>query len=259
MEKENKIKMQLLDEIKELRKRLKEAEETLSAIRSGEVDAIVVSGLQGEQVFTLTGAERVYRVLIETMNEGAASLNQEGMIIYCNQRLSEMIKTPLEKVIGVPMRQFIRASDLPVFDSLIEKGLQESGKGEVAFIKNDGTVLPVLLSISTLQRDNTNMCSIVVTDLTAQKHIEEELTASRLAAMNMMEDAVEAKNALEIANKNLVEEIAERKRAEEDIKKKVKELEEFYQMAIGRELRMIELKEEIESLKEELEKYKKPR
>ena len=216
MEKENKIKKQLLEEIEKLRIRLGEAEETLSAIRSGGVDAIIVSGPQGDQVFTLTGAEQAYRVLIETMNEGAASLNQEGMIIYCNQRLSEMIKTPLEKVIGAPMRQFIRASDLPVFDSLIEKGLQKSGKGEVAFIQNDGTVLPVLLSISALQRDNANMRSFIVTDLTAQKHIEEELRRHR---DNLEELVKERTNELETSNQRLREEITERKRAEKELER----------------------------------------
>jgi hypothetical protein len=45
---------------------------------------------------------------------------------------------------------------------------------------------------------------------------------------------------------------------QEELKKRVKELEEFYDMALTRELKMIELKEEIESLKEELGKYKKP-
>ena len=172
MEKENKIQLKLLEEIKELRIRLKEAEETLSAIRSGGVDAIVVSGLQGEQVFTLTGAERAYRVLIETMNEGAVSLNQEGIIIYCNKRFSEMIRTPLEKVIGTPLRQFIQATDLPVFDSLLEKGSREKGKGEVSFINDDGTVLPALLSISALQKDNANIYGITVTDLTAQSMLK---------------------------------------------------------------------------------------
>jgi PAS domain S-box-containing protein len=58
--------------------------------------------------------------------------------------------------------------------------------------------------------------------------------------------------------------ITERKRAEdallkndEEVKKRVKELEEFYDMAVGRELRIRELKEEIESLKDELSRYKK--
>ena len=221
MEKENKTKKQLLEEIEELRIRLKEAEETLSAIRSGEVDAIVVTGPQGDQVFTLTGAERAYRVLIEEMNEGAVSLNQEGLIIYCNKRLSEMIKTPLEKVIGAPMRQFIQASDLSAFDSLIKKGLQKSGKGEVALIKNDGSVLPVLLSISALQRDNANVCSIVVTDLTAQKHIEEELRRHR---DNLEELVTDRTNELETSNQSLREEITERKQAEEKLQTERKRL-----------------------------------
>lgn len=47
------------------------------------------------------------------------------------------------------------------------------------------------------------------------------------------------------------------RKSEEELKKRVKELEEFYDMAVGRELKMIELKKEIESLKEELKKYKK--
>jgi DNA-binding NtrC family response regulator len=44
--------------------------------------------------------------------------------------------------------------------------------------------------------------------------------------------------------------------AQEELKNKVRELEEFYEMAVGRELRMIELKKEIERAKKELEKYK---
>ena len=51
--------------------------------------------------------------------------------------------------------------------------------------------------------------------------------------------------------------VTERKRAEEEIKKRIKELEEFYDMAVGRELRMKELKEQMEEMKEEMEKLKK--
>jgi PAS domain S-box-containing protein len=51
--------------------------------------------------------------------------------------------------------------------------------------------------------------------------------------------------------------ITDHKKAQQEIQKRIKELEDFYDMAIGRELKMIELKEEIANLKEELEKYKK--
>lgn len=45
----------------------------------------------------------------------------------------------------------------------------------------------------------------------------QEMSESHDAVLNMMEDAVEARNTLEISNKKLVEEITERKRAEEEI------------------------------------------
>ena len=50
--------------------------------------------------------------------------------------------------------------------------------------------------------------------------------------------------------------ITERKKAESDIQKKIKELEDFYNMAVSRELKMIELKKKIEELKKELTKYR---
>lgn len=54
-----------------------------------------------------------------------------------------------------------------------------------------------------------------------------------------------------------VRDISDRKKTEEEIGQRIQELEDFYDMAIGRELRMIELKEEIEKLKEELEKCRR--
>ncbi len=69
---------EFLAQIEELRARLEEADETLRAIRSGEVDALVVSGPQGNQVFTLKGADSPYRVLVEAMNEGALVLTADG-------------------------------------------------------------------------------------------------------------------------------------------------------------------------------------
>ena len=43
---------------------------------------------------------------------------------------------------------------------------------------------------------------------------------------------------------------------EKEIKKRIKELEDFYDVAVGRELRMMELKKEIETIRKELEKSK---
>jgi hypothetical protein len=62
-----------------LRARLNTAEETLRAIQSGEVDALMVSGPHGEQAVSLKGGEPTYRMLVEAMSEGAAFCR--GMVL----------------------------------------------------------------------------------------------------------------------------------------------------------------------------------
>jgi formate hydrogenlyase transcriptional activator len=113
MKKDTKRKDKHLLQIEGLRMRLEEAEETLRAIRKGEVDALVVSTAEGDRVFTLMGAEHPYRVMVETMNEGAVTLASDGTILYCNQRFADIVKGSLEKVIG---------------EALVKRGLKGNGK-----------------------------------------------------------------------------------------------------------------------------------
>src|SRR5580693_7267256 len=81
--------------------RLETAEDTLRAIQSGEVDALMVSGRRGEQVVSLKGGERAYRMLVEAMSEGAATLSRDGAVLYCNGRFAELIGRPPAKIIGM--------------------------------------------------------------------------------------------------------------------------------------------------------------
>src|SRR5882757_214540 len=86
-------------DLEDLRIRLEEAEATLSAIRGGEVDALVVHGRQGEQVFTLKGADQPYLVIVERMNEGAVTVSPEGTLLYANRRYAQLAGMKLDKVI----------------------------------------------------------------------------------------------------------------------------------------------------------------
>jgi hypothetical protein len=61
----------------ELRLRLEEAEETLRAIRAGEVDGLSIK----EQTCGLKGVKTPYRRLIEAMNEGASTLLEDGAVL----------------------------------------------------------------------------------------------------------------------------------------------------------------------------------
>lgn len=164
----------LLEENQELRTSLEELEETLRAIRSGEVDALVVYGDQGEQVYTLTGANQSYRVLVETMNEGTATVTPDGAVLYSNSRLAAMLKMSLEKVIGTSMRLHVAEADRSVFDDLLTKGMQTACQGELSLKSGEGTV-PVQFSLSPVRSEVLECALIVITDLTEQKKVEDAL------------------------------------------------------------------------------------
>src|SRR3954453_16855942 len=124
----------LAAEVQDLRVRLQEAEETLRAIRRGEGDALVVEGARGEQIYTLRGADHSYRIFLEAMHEGAATLTAGGVILYCKRRFAEMVQVPLEDVIGSPLRSFGRAADRRELETVLREGLNGTGKRELAFL-----------------------------------------------------------------------------------------------------------------------------
>ncbi len=102
----------LPDQQTKLRTRLKTAEETLRAIRSGEVDALMVSGPRGERVVSLKGGEPAYRLLVEAMSEGAATLSRDGALLYCNRRFAELICMPPGKVIGRAIQSLVAETEI---------------------------------------------------------------------------------------------------------------------------------------------------
>jgi len=172
---------QLLLEMKELRSRLREAEETLRVIRSGEVDALVVSGPQGDQVFTLKGADHTYRTLIEEMKEGAITLMADGTILYGNKRFAEMLKTPLEKVIGSSIHRFVAFEAKLMGRALLKKAIKGHSEGELTLSVGDGTLIPVYVTLNTVQLDDVSILCMVATDLTQQRRTEEIVASERLA------------------------------------------------------------------------------
>ncbi len=219
--------------IEELRARLEEAEETLRAIRSGEVDALVVSGPQGNQIYTLKGAESTYRVLVEAMNEGALVLTPDGTVMYSNRAFADMVEVPLEQVIGSRLHRFVADPDKETVDELLEKGKQANTRREVGLNNEpEKRVVPSLVSIGSLPEDVAEGMSAVVTDLTVQKMTEaelqqyrehlEDLVKQRTEQLSQALEELETTNEelrastdeLETRNNDLVREMEERTRAE---------------------------------------------
>lgn len=205
--------------IEELRARLEEAEETLRAIRSGEVDALVVAGPEGDQVYTLSGEERIYRFLVEAMNEGALILAPDGDIIYANRAFADIIGLDLSRVTGASIHDFVAEPDRAKLDSLLRNGMETTIRAEVLLRCPDGHCIPVLFSVALLQAGESEALSVVVSELTELRAREEELQAYRELLEQMVATRtaeLEATNEeLRATNQNLQAEIEERLRAEE--------------------------------------------
>jgi PAS domain S-box-containing protein len=152
-------------EAEELRQRLDEAEETLRAIRLGEVDALVVSGSAGEKVFILRGADHAYRIIVEDMNEGAVTLSCDGTILYSNRRFADLLNLPLERVIGSSFRDHVSGG--AEVESLLTANVRGSFESELR--RNDGTLTPVFLSYNPVTVDETPCVCLIVGDLTEFK------------------------------------------------------------------------------------------
>jgi len=165
--------------IQRLTTRLADAEAALLAIRTGEVDAVVVAGKQSPRVFTLEGAEHAYRVLIECMNEGALILTANGVILYANQSFATMVKLPLEQVLGSSFHRVLSVTNQAVLRPLLKRTVKSGFHIQALLHAGDGSQLPARISSCPLPKNGAKSANfgIVVTDMTETRRNEEMLRA----------------------------------------------------------------------------------
>lgn len=152
-----------------LHSRLEEAQELLTAIRTGSIDALVVDGPNGEQVYTLEGADHVYRIFVETMNEGAVTLAADGTIAYCNKRLADLLGKPLEEMFRRRFADFVTSANRAEFEALLKQADEAGVRGELVLEHPDSEAIPVRVSARRLAQQYGNSVCLVVTDLRGQK------------------------------------------------------------------------------------------
>ncbi len=173
-------KMSLKQRNEELRALLLEAEENLEAIRSGKADAIVVQTGEGTKVFTIQGAEIAYRIMVETMYEGAITLDAEGIVMYANTRFCEMLAIPCANLVGKPVQTIVAKSRLDDLEMFLKK--THSGScchQDFEFLRRDSSEIPVYLSSAPLDISGRHDICVIVSDLT-----ERVLSQHKLLELN---------------------------------------------------------------------------
>jgi len=196
---------ELENSLSETQVRLQEANETLEAIKTGAVDGLVRQTPQGNQIFLLKGSEEAYRSLIERMSEGAILLSENGTVLYCNKGFADLVKTPLDRVMGRDIIEWVSKDSTKAFEELTDsiKKKTEKNTFEVLFQTTEGKLIPTQVSVNGISLDSLNAAALIVTDLRA--HMEEDV--KRYTA-------------------GLEKEITERKKAEDALKQRTEQLEQ---------------------------------
>ncbi len=168
-----KTREDLLKANRELQDRLSEAEETLRAIRNGEVDAFVGSGPEGERIYTLKGADEAYRLMVQDMAEGALTLTSEGLILFANEQFASILGIPLEDTIGSCFQDFVSPDCRDALSALIARTQTGKQKAEL-YVQSSAGVVPINISLNRMNQEGTGYVCAVVTDLTEPKRRQTE-------------------------------------------------------------------------------------
>jgi len=194
-----------------------------------------------DNYYLQTSSEYFYHTFMDGLNEGALTLSTGRIILYCNKRFAQLLNSTVEAVIGSQLDSYVLPDDRTKLESIYKSEKQQEKSIDILCLPEKGgspvmlrlsvhsfpeekaseKVFLIAYDISTLintenelrqaqcdseNRDNERTSKLMLAN--------EDLIASRIATLSMMEDAVEAKNSLEVTNRQLVEEIIERKRSE---------------------------------------------
>ncbi len=184
------------NENKFLSKQLEELKRSFDAIKSGNVDALVVASEKKFTVFAEKTTDKIYRVLIDKMNEGAVTLTSDGTVLYCNACFAAMVKQPQQKLVGKEFADFMDDTSKEHFSDLLLQVMVNPVSEQVYVRTVDGARLPVLISLNSFSVDNTVVLSVILTDLSLHFKSQEEV---KLKAIQLEEKNIE----LESANKDL--------------------------------------------------------
>jgi len=192
-------------EIVDLRRRLEDAEETLSAITGGRVDALVVEHpieerqvlLLGDEahdivraiqrgesdavvvsasddapkVLLLGSAERRYRLLVEHMRDGAVTLSAAGDVLYANPRFMAMLGVSRDAVIGRRLADFLDPRHHALVTAMLDRRRGSRSQVELTIARNDGASFDAILT--PVPAADGEEFSFVLTDVTDRNRLSE--------------------------------------------------------------------------------------
>jgi len=227
-----------------LRLRLAETCDALRAMGLKEVEGLLELGSDVSDILSSARVNSPFLTFLEEMEEVVLILSAKGIIIYCNKQFAQLLGFTVKQLNGFPFHQLLLSGTTPESLTLFYSELIARRRTDFRFAPRKDE-MPVILRLTVNLFPGTypdRKLFVVGSDISEFKQTEEELhqskntwgnriaertsklaraneelVASRIATLSIMEDAVEAKNSLEITNRKLLDEITERKNAEEKL------------------------------------------
>jgi PAS domain S-box-containing protein len=259
----------ILAENAELRSRLDDAEETLRALRSGEVDALII----GDQIYSLESSDaasnRFRGEVLSQMNEVVIAVDQEMRVTYLNPAAEDQYGIASDAALGCLLADFITIGwPEPHLEAEATAALATDGfwHGENIHIKRDGESIYVESNVTRLVDDKgePNGLLAVIRDVTSRKHVEKQL----YEAHDELERRVEERTRdLARTSAVLQKEIEDRALAEKhrsNLLQRVVTIQEEERRRIARDIhdqlgqRVTALRFQIASLFNDVEAYRDP-
>ncbi|MHB8886031.1 MAG: PAS domain S-box protein [Methylovirgula sp.] len=152
-------------EVAALRAELQEADDIVRAFRSGTVDAIVVDTPTGKRIYTLKGAEHPYRIMVENMGEGAATVTPAGIILYSNKSFAKMVKVSPRTILGSSLPAMFASADAAKIAAAVRASGPATTRLQATLLASDATPVPVSLAMHAQNEEEISV-AIVLSDLT---------------------------------------------------------------------------------------------
>ncbi len=126
-------------------------------------------------------SEKLYRSLVDTMNEGFGIQDQNGIITYVNEKICALWGYSSGEVLGRPVTDFLDEANVQVLRArMAERKRGSDSSYEIVWTGKDGRKIPTIMSPRPLYDSQANYVGsfAVITDITERKNTEDRIKAS---------------------------------------------------------------------------------
>lgn len=177
-------------EIDRLRAELEVSQETLRAIRSGEVDALIVDGQDESKVLTLGPAEQTYQLIVNQVLHPTALLAPDGRILQTNASFARLAQKDQAVLHDMHIQQLIYPTSQKSLETLLDEGARREIERDLILKSGEGLRVPVCFSVRPLKENPTGLC-LLLTDLTVER-LRDKIISEELLAQSVLEQVADA-------------------------------------------------------------------